>query len=283
MTTFTDTQIYQPILSVVIPCFNSEKYLREALDSVVGYPNKNIYELIIVNDGSTSLGTIQLLQQLELEGYRIIHQENKGPAAARNTGVSHAKGEYILFLDSDNKIRHDYITIGIELLQSDAEIGVVYGNAYFFGDYTTPRFIAKPLDIYRMLHGNYIDMCSVIRKRMWSEVGGLDEARVLIGHEDWEFWIRVAKAGWKFRYVDNILFDYRNRFDSISADAGKENAYKEMLHHIQEKHWQEYAQAYSIIFNQYIDLIDQIRTYEFDKRNPLRSFVKFLYKKYIIN
>src|SRR4051812_30462131 len=100
----------EPVVSIIIPCYNSGKYLPEALDSISAYPDKGMYEVIIINDGSTDELTLSLLNNLQQNGEHIVlHQENKGPAAARNAGVKMAKAPYLLFLDSDNKIESNYI------------------------------------------------------------------------------------------------------------------------------------------------------------------------------
>lgn len=212
----TDPAVSAPTVSVVIPFYNAGKYILEAVDSVEKYHDKSIFEVIIVNDGSTEAESLRILERLRVErGYQIIHQANRGPAAARNTGIRASRGRYVLLLDSDNKIRTRYISAGIEILDRDPKIGVVHGNADFFGVPDRPRFTPRPFDLQAIILGNYIDNCTVIRKRTWAEVGEFDEARILIGHEDWEFWIRVGAKGWKFRHVNETLFDYRLRPDSL--------------------------------------------------------------------
>ncbi|OZI05399.1 hypothetical protein BWI93_25675 [Siphonobacter sp. BAB-5385] len=120
-----------PLVSVIIPCYNSGTYLPEALASVEAYQGSYAYEIIIINDGSTDPHTLEYLRELETRGYSILHQENKGAAAARNTGVRAARGKYLLLLDSDNRIRPAYLEKGIPVLESRPDVGVVYGNAHF--------------------------------------------------------------------------------------------------------------------------------------------------------
>ncbi|MCL2128774.1 MAG: glycosyltransferase [Treponema sp.] len=92
----------QPNVSVIIPIFNSEEYLRECLDSVINQTLKNI-EIICVNDGSTD-NSVEILKEYEYLGKRIkvLNQNNLGAGAARNNGLKIAKGEYLAFLDSDD-------------------------------------------------------------------------------------------------------------------------------------------------------------------------------------
>ena len=87
-------------VSVIIPVFNVEKYINECVDSVINQTLTDI-EIICVNDGSTD-NSLNLLKQIPDPRIKIISQENKGLAAARNEGMKHAKGEYITFLDADD-------------------------------------------------------------------------------------------------------------------------------------------------------------------------------------
>lgn len=260
------------LVSVIIPCFNSGRYLREAVESVAAYPTRQVYEVVIVNDGSTDTATIDLLHQFEQEGYQVIHQINKGPAAARNTGVKASQGEYLLLLDSDNKIRSAFIDAGVKVLREQAKVGVVHGRAAFFGEAIQDRFRPRPFEKYSMLANNYIDMCTMVRRAAWEQVGGMDEARVLIGHEDWEFWIQLYTAGWEFYFVDQVLFDYRLGSNSLVAQATHGNKYTHMRQYVHHKHWQLFADAYGVLTEEYL-------AYQYDKDKPLRSFAKYLYGK----
>ena len=263
-----------PAISVVIPCYNSGEFLPAALASVQEYRGPELYEVIVVDDGSTDELTREVLYRAaEQPGCRVFRQANAGPAAARNRGITEARGEFILFLDSDNKIRPEYITQGVAVLRQNPRVGVVYARADFFGDDTAPRFTGQPFDGYKLLSQNFIDMCSVIRRRMWEELGGLDEHRLIIGHEDWEFWIRAYKAGWQFHYLDQVLFDYRIRHNSLITQAIKPEADEKMKEYIFQKHTKLYLAAYNHIFHAY-------EAYQYDKARPVRSLVKFLYLKY---
>ena len=248
-------------------------FLPEALASILSFPALDTCEIIVVDDGSTDALTLQVLEQAKTKGCRVFHQTNKGPAAARNMGIAHSTGKYILFLDSDNKIRHDYITRGAAILDANPEIGVAYGKPAFFGDSDEARFIAHAFDPYKILLKNMVDMCAMIRKSMWSALGGLDEERLLIGHEDWEFWIRITGTNWKFFFIDEILFDYRVRKDSLITDATRPEAARKLLDYIHHKHCNLYINAYEKIYGEY-------SAYKYDKANPIRSLFKFIYLKY---
>jgi glycosyltransferase involved in cell wall biosynthesis len=202
------------ILSVIIPCYNHGQYLRGAIASVEACPDPGRYEIIIVNDGSTDAGTLAVLAQLEAEGYRVLHQANGGLGAARNSGIRRARGKYILPLDCDNRIRPVYLTAGVQVLERDSGVGVVYGHVQLFGSRNEVQQV--PLfDPGALARGNYIDACAVFRRSLWERVGGYDEHMPVMGYEDWDLWLAAATAGYAFHRLEEVAFDYQVREDSM--------------------------------------------------------------------
>src|SRR4030081_1250241 len=152
-----------PPVSVVIPCYNHGRYIREAIESVEQCDSR-LYEIIIVNDGSTDPQTQGVMVQLEREGYHVISQENQGLAVSRNNGINAARGCYILPLDADNKIHPSYLAIGIQILDTRPEVGVVYGRPELFGDTAARNYPeVGGFDLHRLVISNYIDACAVVR------------------------------------------------------------------------------------------------------------------------
>jgi len=255
-----------PVLSVIIPCFNTGSFLYEAVESVLASSKPELLTIIIVDDGSTDSETLAVVRQLENEGHMVLRQENKGPAAARNFGVRHAQTPYLLFLDSDNKVRKDYVLDGVNFLEGHPDVAVFYGKPHFIGDTTDRLFPTRAFDLPSLLVNNYIDLCAVVRKAAWESVGGFDENRLLIGQEDWEFWIRLGGHGWGFHFDDKLSFDYRIRPGSLSTKVRRD----EMANYIFERNA-------SVIRKCYLEIHKHYRFYQYDKRHPLRSFVKFTY------
>ncbi len=112
-------------VSVVVPIYNVEKYLNRCLQSIINQSYKNI-EIILVNDGSTD-NSLQIAEEEEKNDSRIkiITQKNQGLSMARNTGIQHATGEYICFVDSDDFVHKDYVKCLIENLEeNDSDISV---------------------------------------------------------------------------------------------------------------------------------------------------------------
>lgn len=256
-------------LSVIIPCFNGGPYLMEAIESVQNNVGDIKHEIIVVNDGSTDCETIRLLTELNIPNIIILHQENRGPAAARNTGIKKSKGEYILFLDSDNKVRENYFTKGLSILKNNKEIGIVYGNPYFFGEDSNPRFKPEKFDKIKLLKKNFIDMCALIKKSVWIEEGELDEERSIIGYEDWEYWIRLSNTKWKFYFLDEICYDYRIRRNSL-VKAFNEGEVKKMREYILLKHFQKTLDNYQILYN----------LWRYESNRPFRTFAKNILRKF---
>src|SRR5688572_23321549 len=120
----------EPLISVVIPCFNHGHFIAEAITSVQQDKYQE-FEIIVVDDGSTD-DTASVVKNFAEVKY--IYQENRGLAAARNYGIHHARGRYILPLDSDNKIIPEVFLEAAEKMNDDEVIDAVYTNAHYFGD-----------------------------------------------------------------------------------------------------------------------------------------------------
>lgn len=226
-------------LSVVIPCYNQGEYLLEAIASVEECLDPGI-EMAIVNDGSTEPLTLEVLYYLQTQGYWILHQPNQGLAIARNRGIEAARGQYILPLDADNKIRPEYITKGSEILQNCPEIGIVYGDAQYFGErqgiWQVPDF-----DRQRLLQGNYIDACAVFRKQVWRDCGGYDgNIPDKLGFEDWDLWLSAVEKGWKFYHIPEVLFEYRVRVKSMVSRCQIPENQRKLIRYLRHKHQQLY-------------------------------------------
>ncbi len=253
-----------PVVSVIIPCYNSGRFLGETVESIKNCKDIGEIEVIIVDDGSTDKITLNLLETLKSEDYIILYQENKGPAAARNTGVKISKSDYLFFLDSDNKIRENYIKKGISVLHSNPAVGIVYGKPAFFGDSTAPRFETREYNKHDLFFYNYIDMCSLMRKQVWEEAGEFDESEIVIGYEDWEFWIRCGATKWKFYFLNETCFDYRIRNNSLVTSAETLKKTQQMRRYVLSK-------DVNIVLNNYHALYS---LYNNETKNPMRTFVK---------
>lgn len=211
-------------VSIVIPCYNDGKYLPEALASAKAQTYPDI-EIIIVDDHSTDTATKELLARLSSEGNRVMRTApgKKGLPAARNTGIAAASGEYILPLDSDDKLHPEYAAKAVAVLDARPDVGICYCKARLFGLKHGPWRL-PPYSWEAMLTGNMIFATAVFRKADWERVQGYDESLVH-GFEDHAFWLHVLALGRGAVRLEEELFSYRIKPHSmIAAMAAEERS-----------------------------------------------------------
>ena len=133
-----------PKVSVIIPTYQYDSFIGEAIDSVLAQTYKD-YELIVVDDGSIDR-TREIISKYG-SNINYIYQENKGLAAARNTGIRATKGEYLSFLDADDAWLPNKLEVEVEFLDTHPVVGMVYSNYFYFGSRVSTRnssFTALP-------------------------------------------------------------------------------------------------------------------------------------------
>jgi Glycosyl transferase family 2 len=214
-------------VSVIIPAYNAAKYIRETLDSVFAQTFEN-FEAIVINDGSPD--TDELEQALAPYRGRIVYlkQENRGPSAARNTGIRHARGEYLAFLDSDDCWWPDFLASQLKLFEETPSLDVVYCDAQRFGD---PAFDGKtfmqtnasngPVTLDSLIRKQCVIFasCTVARRRVVVDAGLFDES--FRRCEDYDLWLRILYRGGQIGYQKRVLGRYRSRPRSLSQNAIK--------------------------------------------------------------
>jgi glycosyltransferase involved in cell wall biosynthesis/GT2 family glycosyltransferase len=221
----------QPRLSVIIPCHDDGDYLIDAVASVER--NASAAELIIVDDGSTQPRTLEVLAALREAGHRVIEQPHSGLPAARNRGIAASAGDYLLPLDADNRLLPGFAADAVALLDADPAAGVVYGDRRDFGA-RSGDVVVPELDLPRLLWSNYIDACAVMRRSVWTDVGGYDVA--FPEWEDWDFWLGAARRGWRFVRIPRPTFEYRIRPDSLHHRFLRRTDYPSILRRLYDKH-----------------------------------------------
>lgn len=201
-------------VSVIVPVYNSEKYIAEALDSILASDYADI-EVVCVDDGSKD-ASLQILNEYALRDsrVRVYSQQNAGACAARNYAISLAKGEFILPVDSDNKITSTFISRAMAVMLSDTEVKVVAPRAEYFGD-KEGEWKLPPFSLNLLARKNIMDTCALFRKSDWERVGGYCNA--IKTREDWAFWIAVLKEGGKVVRLPEVEFYYRVRATSKRA------------------------------------------------------------------
>ena len=207
----------QPLVSIIIPCYNQAEYLSETLDSVLAqsYPN---WEGVIVNDGSTD-------KTDEVAGcyckkdprFKYVKQENKGLSSARNTGIARSSGEYILPLDSDDIIAPTYLEKIVSYFLSSPEAKLVYCKAKKFGKvncyWNLPQY-----DYNSFIWNNCIFCTAMFRRVDYDMTKGYNE-NMKNGYEDWDFWLTLLKKEDIVYRVDEVLFYYRVKEKSMVTES----------------------------------------------------------------
>ena len=211
-------------VSVVMPCYNAERYLVESIQSILDQTLQD-FELIVVDDGSTD-STRAVVETFDDSRLRYIYRDNGGPGAARNTGISAARGEYIAPLDADDLALSHRLASQLDALESDPSLSVV-GSGYEWIDeegnhipwerHSWQRF--PDLDGLRgwLFDCPVVPSATMLRRSAWEQVGGFDET--LIGPEDWNFWLRLILQGHRIGWHREVVCLYRHRPDGLSHHA----------------------------------------------------------------
>lgn len=222
-----------PHISVVIPCYNDGKYLPETI-AKLKQQTFTSFEIIVVNDGSTDEATISYLDTLSNDPQiQVIHQANGRMSAARNTGAKHAKGHYIAALDADDYFDNTFFEKALAVFEKEPQIAVVTSYIRFFGNKTGS---SKPRGgtAANFLFSNQCPACAMVKKTVWDEVGGYDEA-MKMGYEDWEFYIRIAQKNWNVHVIREHLLFYRQTSKSTLANDTLPNR-TALINYIVDKH-----------------------------------------------
>lgn len=222
-------------MSVIVPTYNRSSLLIGALESVWAQTHRPI-ELIVIDDGSTddTRTAVEAWQSTHGgdEGFtsRYVYQDNRGPAAGRNRGLALARGEYIQFLDSDDRLHPEKLAAQAIVLNAAPGFDAVIAWVGFLGDTGRPGLVMEVMgqqaaeDLPCFLCGTDIPVHAPLhRRRLLEELGGFDEG--LLHSEDVDLHFRLALAGARFGSVPEILawvlrHDERSRVSHRLFDAG---------------------------------------------------------------
>ena len=213
-----------PAISVIITTFNRANFLPETIDSILAQSFQN-FELIVVDDGSTD----NTREAVRRYGSRVqyIYQPNRGPAAARNFGVQHAKGPWIAFQDSDDLSLPDHLESLYIYAQNFSACGMVFGNGAYLDGPEHNRKTIIPSKKSRRLEERGVGLAdlfeksivrlqaSMISKTAYESVGGMDES-LRICH-DLDLFFRLFMR-YSVGYLNRVVFLYRKHEGNITRD-----------------------------------------------------------------
>ncbi len=232
------TNAKHPIVSIIIPAYNSAEYVYHAIYSALNQTTDNI-EIIVVNDGSTD-NTITVLERLQQkENFILLSQQNRGPGAARNKGMQAAKGEYICFLDADDRLLPTSVARRLAVLENTPHIDLIFTDILRLDNPKQPgfafldknKFIEKFKPAIKSCENNiiifndqYFDcamqffpfICTssvMIRKSMIDAVGEFQSKWK--GSEDIDYWLRIAQQGC-VAYINEPLAEWHHYLSSLT-------------------------------------------------------------------
>ncbi|MEQ1583235.1 MAG: glycosyltransferase [Candidatus Nitrotoga sp.] len=220
-------------VSIITPYYNTEEFFVETFVSLQAQSLQN-WEWVIVDDGSTDQESVNRLAKIAAndERIKVIRQTNAGPGAARNTAFRNASGRYICLLDSDDMVEPTYLEKAVWFLDSNPEFAFCNSYSVIFGEqeylWTTGFERGKA-----HLQANSGPPISVIRRSAYADCGGFDES-IRFGHEDWDFWLAMAKAGHWGYTIPEFLQWYRKRgngrFEQIMRSGNVNAEFERMMH-----------------------------------------------------
>lgn len=220
------------LVSVIVPTYNREDFIGEAIDSVLAqtYPD---WELIIVDDGSEDQSA-DIIHQYAEKDKRIhyFYQENQGQSVARNLGLRQSQGDFICFLDSDNRWLPEKLAQGIQTFEQVPDVHVVYGDIITIDEQGQEitrdnmtrysGFIAP-----RLIKDNFVTMNTAMAKRVcFDNMGGMSGQRRVA--DDYDLWLRFS-AKFQFLYIQQYMAEYRVMKNQISSDKSRRFDSTEMI------------------------------------------------------
>lgn len=230
-------------ISIIVPCYNQAPFLPEALQSILDQTYQG-WECIIVNDGSTDNTEVIALEWAKKdERFIYLFKNNGGLSSARNSGIMQACGEWILPLDSDDKIGSKYLELFIRSIKENPTLELIYCKAEIFGD-TISSWNLRDYNYKKLLFANMIFCSAFFKKEIWEKVNGYD-TELKKGREDWEFWINILTKDSHVLCLDYIGFFYRRKENSMDVSLNKDKEIKSFAeNYIYEKHKGKYIEAF---------------------------------------
>ena len=226
-----------PRISVVMPVYNVEAYIEEAIQSVLDQSFED-FELVIVDDGGPD-NSIALARSFDDPRIRIVSQANRGLAGARNTGIAHARAPYIALLDSDDRWHKDKLLLHYVHLQANPHIGVSYSGSQMIDEHGEPMAVAMRPKLTRVrtsdilcrnpigngsapvLRRDALDRAAFRHPTEPSRICWFDES--FRQSEDIELWVRLASVhDISFEGISGLLTEYRIVGGALSANVVKQ-------------------------------------------------------------
>jgi len=221
---FSDTSSKDspPVISVIIPSYNTAQYIGDTLESVFAQTFRD-YEVIVVNDGSPDTPQLESVLRKHQNRIHYLKQENRGIAGARNTGIRNARGQFLAFLDSDDIWLPGFLTEQLKFFADNPSFDMVCTDCVYFGNTELAGAtwqVLDPLDnpaTFKKLlptHGGAFASFALLRREIVLKVGFFEEELRLL--EDYEYWLRLLYRGGKLAYLHKVLGKRRVHSESLT-------------------------------------------------------------------
>lgn len=217
------TESEEPLVSIIIPIYNGEKFIREAIESVINQSYHN-WELIVVDDGSTDSSKDIVRQYITDRRVRLIeHECNKGIPKTKNTGIKLARGDYIAFLDQDDIWFSTKLEIQVNYLRNCQEdVGMICTGMVFTDEKLKPQRIFRGFkddnqkELIKSIYLQPDNSTSImmVKKRCFSVLGFFDES--FHGWDDFEMWMRIATQ-YKIKYIKEVMVKKRVHAENVQT------------------------------------------------------------------
>ncbi|QBR04001.1 glycosyltransferase family 2 protein [Paraburkholderia pallida] len=228
-----------PTVSTVVPCFNQEAFIADALDSLLAQ-SYNDWECIVVNDGSTD-GSKAIVEAYAKKDSRIrsLTKENGGVAAARNFGFFQASGSLFVPLDGNDKIHPDYLKRAVECFEAFPNTVLVHTGTQSFGEnrkvWRSPEYSYE-----KLLWQNLIVNTTMYRREAFQRAGGY-APEMVHGFEYWEFYVRLLGPDSHVQYIREPLYLHRINKSSRSSELVEQGKVEASQRLIYERNRERYA------------------------------------------
>jgi len=258
--------VSEPLISIIVPAYNSADYIGQAIESILNQNYKN-FELLIIDDGSTD-NTKEIVRHYNDSRIKYLYKENGGLSSARNFAVVRSRGQYIMPLDADDMMAPNFITLHLQEFDKHPEADLVYCDVLLINvngepltvmrkpEYQDRRHLIR--DLFRQGHP-VVPFRLGLRKSIYDKIGLYDETLVVA--EDYDMLRRFVKAGLKEHHLRETLHLRRMYPESLSRSANPEKA----------RSYFEVIKRFTETFS-YDELFPDV---EWDKIDPEKRMLRF--------
>lgn len=244
------------IVSVIVPCYNEDRYVEETLQSIKNQTYKKL-ECIVVNDGSTDK-SLQKISKFCKSDSRFVFfdRKNEGVSEARNYAIRKSNGKYILPIDADDIIDPTFIEKGIRILEDHPDYRLVYCDVRQFG--MSHKHMKLPeYSLETEIMNNCIPVSAIYRRCDFDKTSGYD-SNMQEGLEDWDFWLSLLNPMDKVYKINQELFFYR-----IKKNSRNKNINFNTLCVLHKRMWEKHRHLYNLYYQDPVKSLEFVSIFQY--------------------